>query len=253
MSLCYLYALVRQNTLTLPLDPAPPLVGGANVPLRLTGAGAVAALWSPLEQSTVEPRRRDLLAHTKVLEAAMVQTLVLPVRFGIAVPADDLVKLLARHQAEIDAALERLTGKMEVGLKVEWHLPEVLVKLLDLDPELQRLKQLTARNGGYHERLRFGEMMAAKAQAARALLAQRILTELAPHITATEEKLISVSAENLVLDAAFLLDTARLPDFERALEVLDAALANDPTVGNPLAFKLVAPVPPFTFASLRLE
>src|SRR5262249_47385357 len=76
-----------------------------------------------LPQSKTEASRRNMMAHTLVLEEVMEQFDLLPVRFGTIAPAAGSVeaRLLAPRYQEFTELLEQMRGRIEVGLKAFWY------------------------------------------------------------------------------------------------------------------------------------
>jgi hypothetical protein len=114
----YVYGLIRAE------DHGPisaPAVGDPTQPVTLVGCGRIAALVSAIDQLEIMPARRHMLAHTKVLEAAMADRPVLPMRFGIIVPRPGtLLQAVGPRCQELRALLDRIDGRIEVALKASW-------------------------------------------------------------------------------------------------------------------------------------
>jgi hypothetical protein len=68
-----------------------------------------------------EPDERSFWHHEQVVEAAMARGPVLPMRFGSVV--DDITGFLAARHDEFAAALDRVRGAVELGVRV--IVPEV--------------------------------------------------------------------------------------------------------------------------------
>ncbi|MDQ7910434.1 GvpL/GvpF family gas vesicle protein [Phytohabitans sp. ZYX-F-186] len=157
-------------------DPAGERERDAGV--RLVRAGALAAVVGPAPPRP-RARRRDLLAHQRVLERVWRMGPVLPMRFGVVAPDGgrlraELVRGARRH---LDA-LAQVTGRAEVNVKV---VPdeEVMVRLVaEQDPAVRQLRGRATRS--YPDRLRLGEAVAAALRARAALDADRVLRALRP-------------------------------------------------------------------------
>jgi hypothetical protein len=107
----YLYAITDASR-----PPGPPGLAGA--PLRAIGDGELFAIVSDHEAIEVEVGEEDLWTHEAVLEALMRAATVLPLRFG-SVLADDEAVLATLHERrhELGAALERVAGSVELGVR----------------------------------------------------------------------------------------------------------------------------------------
>jgi hypothetical protein len=75
----------------------------------------------------VRPERRNITAHQAVLHSLLEQQeSVLPMRFGvIARNAETVKKLLETNQRSIKEHLERLKGRVEMGLRVSWDTSNI--------------------------------------------------------------------------------------------------------------------------------
>lgn len=113
----YLYGLV-------PASARPPSevgIAGAEVELWPIDE-SVAVLRSDVQDDTIRPRRAHLTAHDRVLAAAMAESPVLPLRFGIVT---DLDPEHVRDDLDVPAVVHRmqvLEGHAEVQLL--WDLDE---------------------------------------------------------------------------------------------------------------------------------
>lgn len=115
MSVLYVYAIVDS-----PAAPAAPGLHGAA--LRRVESGPLAAVVSEHERAP-EPDEETLWAHEQVVEELMAAATVLPLRFGSSVErTEELTALLAERRSAFEAALERVRGAVELGVRAE--LPE---------------------------------------------------------------------------------------------------------------------------------
>jgi len=95
-------------------------VGGA--PVQLLEAGEL-ALWVS-EAAPGAPTVERLKEHDAVVRAALRCATPLPVRYGTAfVDAGRARELLAEKREEFLAALERVAGRVEMGIRVAWEAP----------------------------------------------------------------------------------------------------------------------------------
>ena len=100
--------------------------------------GHVAAIVSDCAHQKLRPERAHLAAHREVLKRLMLDSTVLPMAFGTI--ADDLKavrRLLSLNQAAFLDQLERVAGKVEMGLRVRWDVPNIFEYFIDIHPELR--------------------------------------------------------------------------------------------------------------------
>jgi gas vesicle protein GvpL/GvpF len=184
-------------------------------------------------------------AHHGVIDAIAQQGPLVPMRLATVYSGDELITaLLTERGADFRSALRRISGRMEWGVKA----------YADRQPEarddsavtagtsgsgggagtayLQRRRnQLTAQKNARRETLATAEMI--HAELSRHAEETRVHTPQAPQLTGIKAPMI--------LNAAYLLDSARGEDFAAAV----AALAGQ----HPgLRLELTGPWPPYSFA-----
>src|SRR5436190_23675037 len=99
----YVYGVVRAEGRSRPRFRG---IGKKQVQLvRTNGLGA---LTSDVPAGDLEAGREEILAHSRVLEKALEQGTVLPMRFGVVMESESAVReeLLDTHKRELEAQLE---------------------------------------------------------------------------------------------------------------------------------------------------
>src|SRR4051794_12310892 len=164
----YVYGVLASDArLRLPSEG----VGGRPVG-RIEHEG-LAALVSDGVEVPVRPSRRNVMAHSTVLQEAVTQTDVLPMRFGVVLPDEAAVRdeLLAAHHDALAAELAACGGCVELSVTVTCPEEALLRAILAADSSL-----LTARGkvdaGGMQARIAFGEQVARAVEAERARVAE---------------------------------------------------------------------------------
>jgi hypothetical protein len=125
----YVYGIVGENA-------KPPVGRGiADAPLHLIGGGAAAALVSDLPAGEVRLGRDEMLAHARVLEAAIANGTVLPMRFGVVMSDADEIRqrLLDDHAAHLGAQLGEFDGKVEVRIRAVYEEKALLREVVRED------------------------------------------------------------------------------------------------------------------------
>ena len=219
---------------------APSGRGVADAPLDVVRHGELAAIVSSIPSTTVHARRRDLMRHSDVLQAAFDRDTVVPMRFGTVFPSgDDLVAdlLEPRHDVLV-GLLERFGGLAELTVRAFFLEQPVLAEIVREDREVARLR-------GGADRLRLGEAVAAALAGKRERDAERIVSRLARHAqdVVVEER----QAELEVMRAAFLVKRGAIDAFDEAIG--EIARERDGVV----RFKYTGPLPPHHFVSDRWE
>jgi hypothetical protein len=166
-----------------------------------------------------------VLAHERVLEAIMDQGPVLPVRFGTQIASDeDLVDALSERQESLLRTLERVRGRVELGVRVL--------------SEREDLPRHRATSGRDYLLSRVAAHRRAE-EAAREL--HDPLSELAV-VARTSER----PSPPAVMVGSYLVEEPEVEDFRRCAEELGRRHAD-------LRVVVTGPWPPYSFAGEELE
>jgi hypothetical protein len=222
-----------------------PGVAGAEV-TRLAKAG-ITALVSPVEPGPVPQTRRNMLAHTAVLEGVMAHTSVLPVRFGTVAPNEAaLAVCIAAHEASFRGALADIAGRVELGVKASWRQGVVFAEIVAGDSELCRLRdRLRSRPASetYYERVDLGRRVEEAVAARRQAETDAINAELAPLVE--RDVALRILEDDMIFNRAFLVKRENEALFDQLLAAIAARCADRMT------FRYVGPVPPYNFIKLQ--
>lgn len=234
----YVYAVVE------PGSSPPPAPGVGAAPPRLVVREEVAALVSHLEQDELRIGRREMEAHARVLSEALAHGPVLPLRMGTVMADENDIggRLLEPHHEALRAQLDRFTGCFEADLRVTYEEDALMREAIRLDPRIAELGETVRHrdpDATYYDRIRLGELVSAAVDSIRTADAQDLL-DLLRQVSVS----VAVSPpahERVALNAAFLLDRARGPEFDDALEAIAQGQAGR------LRFKYTGPLPPHSF------
>ncbi|EFO79421.1 Gas vesicle synthesis GvpLGvpF [Oscillochloris trichoides DG-6] len=210
----------------------------------------VAAVVSDSPCEEYESSRRNMLAHTRVLEAVMQQYTVLPISFGMVAPDTATIcdQMLARSYDDLVSQLNDLDGRIELGLKVFWTDEQFFREIADEEPAIRELRDSIVGKPAertYYERIRLGEMVEAAIAQRRDADSERILSTLRPLAQALITQ--PILTDRMVVNAAFLLKREDEARFDAAVRDLDAQF------GTRMLFKCVGPVPPYNFVNLTMS
>jgi hypothetical protein len=240
----YLYGIVRAAHPTR-LDGQAG-VGEPPRSLRRLDAGELAVVVSDAPPG-LRAKRRDLLAHTRVLEELLAQGSTLPMRFGSIADDDESVRRqVAAHADRYTTVLSELDGRVEVNVKATHREEPVLRELLAGDEDLRGWNDDLRRRGGgdQHERARFGEAVAQAVEAREAADARRILHLLRPK--AVRES-YGPQVGDCFVNVSFLVAEKELRAFESAAAELGEAV--EPLI----ELRVRGPLPPYSFTGLEAE
>jgi len=197
-----------------------------------------------------EESRRNMMAHTLVLEEVMRQCTILPVRFGTVAPSADAVleQVLKRRYGGLISTFEEVENRIELGVKAFWYEEVIFQEIVEQNPAIRSLRDsLKTRKAEetYYERIRLGEMIEAAMEKKREEDSEKILERLRPIVYKSRGN--KVITDKMVLNAAFLVDRPREPEFDEAMRTLDAEMQKR------VMFKYVGPVPPYNFVNIVIH
>lgn len=99
--------------------------------------GDTAAVVSDVPNQRIRPERRHFAAHQAVLKKLMADWDVLPMSFGIISEGPKAVRaILVRNRKAIANQLKRVAGKVEMGLRVTWDVPNIFEYMINVHSEL---------------------------------------------------------------------------------------------------------------------
>jgi hypothetical protein len=228
VSRLYLYGITRPRELPARL---------ADDGISLVVTEDRAAVVSDLEDGPVEATRRNLLAHADVVEQLHEDAVMLPARFGYVLEShDDALDLL--DLPEIGQLLERHNGTCELTLKGTYEESV----LADVGAELQPLRDAYRADPSMEAGIALGEAVGQGLADRRVRDASLVLDTLGP--LALDVVQGEPAGELAAFDFALLAERDRVQSIEAGVEELSGRLS------PPLHFKLVGPLPPYSFVQL---
>jgi hypothetical protein len=211
----------------------------------------LAALVSDAPNVPVKASRRNLMAHSRVLQSVVAETCVLPMRFGVVMPSREAVQveLLDGNSDHLREHLRVLEPYVELDVRGLCAETELLQAVLAERPDIAKLRaRIEGRSveSTYHESLRLGELVAHAVADKREEIAQRIVAQLEPLAAATRPG--DPMHDQMVANVAFLVERARVAEFDAAVDALAREL-KEPEV----RVRYLGPLPPHNFVDLAAE
>jgi hypothetical protein len=201
--------------------------------------------------------KENTLTHMKVMEKLMDDYIILPVKFGTIAegskrrnPQDRIkIEILMARYTELKDLLNRMTDKIELGLKALWMDMEAIFKeIVEENKDIEILKKRISTGNTAQplsHRIELGEMVK------KALEAKRIEEELEilKMLDGAYSKLRrnKIFGDNMITNSAFLLEKHRIDEFDNIFEQLNSAYKDR------IRFKYVGPVPPCNFVELVIN
>jgi hypothetical protein len=239
----YLYAVVAARP-----DHIPDCLGINGAPVYAISDGQVAAIVSDLPCAKIRPERRHLAVHQEVLKRLLEQTTPLPMSFGIvARDPKAVLRILSENRDAFLRQLHRVEGKLEMGLRAVWDVPNIFEYFVDVHTELRAARDRFL--GAHHEpsqddRIEVGRLFDRILNEDREAYAGEVEHVLAP--CCFEVKRAKCRNEREVMNLACLVGREEVAVFEEA--VFRAARLFD----NHFAFDYNGPWAPHNFVDLEL-
>jgi hypothetical protein len=219
-------------------------------PVSRVTHGGLAALVSEAPEVPVKANRRNLLAHTEVLQEVVKTECVLPMQFGVVMPNEAAVEeeLLAAHEDALAEQLAAFAPHVEVDLKVTCPEELLLRTAIAERPDIAELREsLRGRpaDATYFERIKLGEAVAAAVEEKRRALVGHVVGRLEPH--AVSSAVGEPTHEQMLVNVAFLVAREELANFDDHVDAVAKELGTD------MRCKYTGPLPPFHFVETAAD
>jgi hypothetical protein len=240
----YLYAIVDANAKhdigTLGID---------DQAVYAISDGHLCAVVSNVPNKKMRPQRRNLAAHQQVLKYLMAEKTPLPMAFGIIAEGDKAVKdILVHHRGLFLAQFKRVSGKMEMGLRVSWDVENIFDYFISTHPELRSARDeyfSSQHEPSQEDKLELGRLFDQLLQEDRENFSDDVVQILAAYCH--EIKPGKCRNEKDVMNLACLVARGKEGRFEEG--VLKAAAKFD----NNFVFDFNGPWAPHNFVDVELE
>jgi hypothetical protein len=246
----YLYGLLAKT----PAASCETILGisGVTGPVELAVTDLGYLVFGQAETGTLAPKRRNLMAHARVLEACQEHGDLLPMRFGMtARDTDEITQTLALNASEIEAQFTRIHGKVEYGIKINYPHEAALHATISANPalEAEHGKLRAMHRPPHFATAEFGRRLAEALDRRRTDAQRKVLSMLTDlcrdHVLSTPE------------DDAQILNFHVLAPREMgdvlAQEAQTAASATRFVPDHDAQVRLIGPEPPFHFVQMALE
>ncbi len=237
----YVYGIV-------PADAPVGLVvdAGMGEHVELHALGGVAALVEPVDTERAFGRRRDLVAHSAVLNTMAAHVPVLPMRFGSVVEGREALdaELLGPQREHFEALLAQVAGRVQYTLRARYVLDTVLAEVVAAEPEIAELRRRTVgrpEDATHFERIRLGELVSTAVEQRRRAEEQQLVER----ISAVSQECVArgVSEMDAVADLALMVGLEDQAELERVSELLAVEL------DGRVRLSLVGPMALFDFVT----
>ena len=211
--------------------------------------GRVAAVVSDFSNAKIRPERRHLAAHQEVLKKLMEETTPLPMSFGIIAQGSNAIrKILSLHQKSFIEKLNHVAGRVEMGLRVTWDVPNIFEYFVLTHTELRAARDRhlgSHREPSQEDKIEVGRMFDRVLNEDREAYAEQVEDVLSD--CCVEIKRNTPRNEREVISLACLVEREGQAEFEKG--IFDAARLFD----NNFAFDYNGPWAPHNFVDVALN
>jgi hypothetical protein len=215
--------------------------------LHAVTADDTAAIVSDVPNADLRAGREDLLAHSRVLERALDNGAVLPMRFGVVMPDADAVReqLLEEFHDPLVEQLDVLAGKIELHVRATYQEQSLMTAVVENNSDIAgRTAALRGKSAEatYYEQIELGRLVAEAVERQRQVDTVAILDALEPLAVGVD--IGTPEHERVVAHLSFLVARSQLPAFDSAVDQLGR------DYDGHIQFKYTGPLPPYSFVDL---
>jgi hypothetical protein len=242
----YVYCIIRNES---PRSFGKIGIGGRGDEVYTVHFKEFAAVVSGCPLVIFDPTRENALAHEHVNEVVMKEFTVLPMSFGTVFRTEDDIKafLKGTYEALVEV-LEKMEGKIEFGLKVNWDKDTIIRGLEHENEEVRRLKQEIETNQGgstYFAKMQLGRVVESALQAKADSYVGEIYEALRNSAVASRSN--KPIGDKMIMNAAFLVERDKSKAFDDQISEIAKKYENK------LSFLYTGPWPPYNFVNIRLK
>ena len=191
--------------------------------------------------------RENMLTHERVIEEVMREFTVLPVRFcTIAASADEIRNLLDRRYKEFKSLLRDMDHKVELGVKTVWkNMDAIFKEIVKENNGIRRLKEKIQNDTdkkNVQVKIEAGRMVEQVILKKKEREAERVIDAL--RRTSFDYRLNKPFADEMFMNASFLVDKGRLKEFDNIMDELGSEYKDR------VKFMYAGPLPPYNFVNL---
>ena len=221
-----------------------PFTGLEGAGLETICYGGIVAVVSPLRTTRFDQLEKEALSESiakyqEVNNRIFTTHAVVPVRFGtIADDPTQVKELLKKVYLQIQAALKKLPGKIELVVHASWDLSAVLQEVK------REFTRGLAQAIDLQEKVAIGKRLFEAVETRRRATIETIHKGLYP--LAVDFAVEREGTEEIIFDRSYLVEREKEPLFDEAVN----RIANE--FGERLTLKYIGPLPPYSFTHLEI-
>jgi len=216
----------------------------------------ISAIVSDRESTLLDYTDRETLGHLLVHHQRTIESLIgsgfnliIPMRLGTIVNSkEDVIRIMANGHELIMEVLKKMQFLTEIDLAVTWADFSVTLSEIADDPEILEMKEEIRNNQGKMlqvDQVKIGMLVQAILKGKNQAVEMKILDTLSPF--SVDIKTHEVMNDQMITNSAFLVNRIKKEKFEKAIDQLDE------TFNGLLNFKMVGPLPCYSFFTLEMK
>ena len=222
-------------------------IGDHGEPVTTIAYREFSAVVSSVPMTKYVVSKETMVAHERVIEIVMRDYTVLPVRFCTVAPnAEEIRSLLRRRYLEFKKLLRELDNKVELGLKALWKdMAAIFNQIVEQNEEIKAVRDKAMAHStekASQGKRAVSKMVMLVLEDKKAKETEVLLHPLGQ--TSSDFCLNRTYGDDMLMNAAFLVDRAREKEFDSAVEKLASQC------GDRIEFKYVGPAPPYSFVNI---
>jgi hypothetical protein len=193
--------------------------------------------------------RDNAISHQQVLEKAMSEFTILPVRFCTIGEEEEVIieKVLQNRYQEFIDLITEMEGKIELGVRAFWpDMDTIFTETIEENPPIKQLKVLLVKETNiqrqYAGKIKIGQMVQKALEEKKKKEAKELLEILKPLSLDFRENRV-LGDMNLV-NAAFLVIKDKEKEFDQKMQELEKVY------GERKKLKYIGPIPPYNFVEV---
>ncbi len=193
--------------------------------------------------------RDNSMAHVKVLEKAMEEYTVLPVRFCTIAEKEEIIieKILKTRYQEFVDLLGEMEGKMELGVRARWtDLNAIFAEVVEENEEIKAIKGAllseSSEQRKYAGKIKIGQLVQQALEEKKKREARELLQALEPLSLDCKEN--RIYGDMNIVSAAFLVTREKEREFDHKMRELENVY------GERKKLKYIGPVVPYNFVEV---
>jgi len=242
----YIYAIIEADK---PQEFSAPGIGDRGDKVRTMHQNGLAAVVSSSPVVKYPVRRDNVMAHQKVLEEIMEKFTLLPVRYCTIAEDEEKIKekLLKARSQEFKDLLEKMKGKVELGVRAFWtNLEGIFAEIVSENEEIAQLKKRIEEEKSeqkvYAGKIRIGEIVKRVLGEKKKKEAQALLDSLRGLAEDLREN--HILGDRNILNASFLVRKEKEEKFDQKINQIQQEF------GERTKLDYFGPIPPCNFVEV---